>query len=325
MIDLRALARTALLPLLSLGCLLGATPIVSVHGPPDATRPAHAWRAARLDGDTQTSSRRPSAEDKALAAALQNADTQQQIVALRRFIAVYPKSKSIAWVRQRILEKVIEHKSGHQEVARAADEYVAALPRQDRPRGLRTVADMLLSAGLCPDVAEKAARDALVLLARPRGRAATPPSAEAREVAERARAFERGATLALLGSTLVERGDVAEAEKLLAEAYALDPGDYQRARISIALAGIDKRRGNRAAQFEHLTTAALSGALTEQATQDLDEAFRALHPEAPDRLEEWLDSRYRERYPNPIDVRLNPSPLPAARRTVLFELFTGAG
>jgi hypothetical protein len=138
--------------------------------------------------------------------------------------------------------------------------------------------------------------------------------------------LDRAAALATLGQILVKRGKTDEGEKALAEAYAARPASSTMASIARVLAESAKKAGNEALQLEYLTVLALSGRITADETRDFEAAYRKTHNGSLDGLDALLDERYRRDHVRfPVTPFLRTPPAKATGKTVLAEIFPGAG
>jgi hypothetical protein len=169
-------------------------------------------------------------------------------------------------------------------------------------------------------------------LAPPRPRPATPPRAPSKPTMpteEEMRASlrsERASAQATLGQILMKRGEAAEGEKLLAEAFSARPPASAMATIARTLAESAKKAGNEAAQLEYLTVLALSGRITADETKDFEAAYRKTHSGSIDGLEAMLDERYRRDHTRfAVTPYVRKAGTKATRRAVLAEVFPGAG
>lgn len=235
---------------------------------------------------------------RAYRAALAIGDPPARIAALSQWLKDYPASPGAANVRREIL-------NAHASV------------QPPDPKQLRLAAEQLI-AGARPDD-----RDAVRIQAAEqyaaRGLILGDCARWAIEAARSDLALRRAEALAALGLVRKQQRDWAAAEKALREAIDLNPA-LPRAFVTLGQVKLATQQYRQSLQL--LSESHLEGHLPQAAWPDLEAAWTALRETGS--LEDALDRRYRERYPNPIETE--PYAPTAARgdRVVLVEAVTGA-
>lgn len=126
-----------------------------------------------------------------------------------------------------------------------------------------------------------------------------------------------------LARIYLRRGKAAEGEKMLKEAYAIDP---LLSPAAIGLTEIAEKKGNNKAAVDYLLSATItSGRSIADAYSRLEAVYRKTHAGSLDGMEAALDARYLELFPNPVQVEPYKPDHLRSDRVVLAEFFTGAG
>jgi len=126
-----------------------------------------------------------------------------------------------------------------------------------------------------------------------------------------------------LARIYLRRGKAAEGEKMLKEAYAIDP---LLSPAAIGLAEIAEKKGDNKAAVDYLLSATItSGRSIADAYSRLEAVYRKTHAGSLDGMEAALDARYLELFPNPVQVEPYKPDHLRSDRVVLAEFFTGAG
>src|SRR5262245_8078547 len=132
----------------------------------------------------------------------------------------------------------------------------------------------------------------------------------------------RATYLVTLGQIYLKKGRDAEAEKAFKDAHKANP---TLEAASIGLATILAKSGDNARAVEFMVEAAVSGRVTREARQLLEELYRKTHQDSLSGLEEMLDERYRRAFSNPFRAKHFKPGSSRKDRVVLAEVFTGAG
>jgi len=125
----------------------------------------------------------------------------------------------------------------------------------------------------------------------------------------------------LLGRAHLKLNKLSQAEAAFKRAYET----WRDAPAAAGLATILEKQGKDKEALEYMTLAVLTGRLDKAGLEQFQGLYRRTHGGNPDGVEEYLDARYRKIHTNPVKgARYVPT---GARtdRTVLAELFTGAG
>ncbi len=263
---------------------------------------------------------------KAYREAMRLVDPQRRIEALDRFLVAYPKSRYAATIPNYILDLLI--KGGQKEkILARANRIIEDAPENGKSQAYYAVAAKFLGAGILLDEAEGFAAKAVSTLKEGKyvefqrqtyqNRGQDPPPDE---IIRKRFNSTRATYLATLGQLYFKNGRDVEAEKAFKDARKADP---KLAAATIGLAKIASKSGDEARAFEMIAEAALSGRITREARQMLEELYRKTHGGALDGLEEALDERYRRAFPNP--VRVKGYKRSRGDRVALAEVFTGSG
>lgn len=239
---------------------------------------------------------------RAFREASRTVEAARRIEALESFIAEYPYSPGVATARDRIIDAALESwPSEKRRLLAQAKRLIAAAPPEEKPRVELLAARKFAEAGVLLRQSQAFAQSAL--------RSA---------IGDR----ERAESMGVLGRALLARGKTREAEEMLTEALKLNP-DLREAAIALGEAKLARKQYAEA--VEALALAKLSGKFSPKANARLLEAWTGARGGSAAKLDEKLDSMYRERFPSPVTPnRYQPTGL-RTRRVVLAEVFTGAG
>jgi tetratricopeptide (TPR) repeat protein len=255
-------------------------------------------------------------------------DPQRRIDALERFLSDYPQSRYASAIPNLILDLLI--KGGDKEkILAQANRVIDGAPDNAKSQTYHTIAIKLLGVGILLDEAEAFAVKAVSTLKEGKflelqrqtyENRGQPPPPDAYLL----RGFNstRGTYLATLGQLYIKNGREAEAEKAFKDARKANPS------LTVAMIGLARivaKSGDNAKALEIMAEASVSGRMTEEARQLLEELYRKTHQGSLSGLEEMLDERYRRAFPNPFRVKPYKPGSSRANRVVLTEVFTGAG
>ncbi len=129
----------------------------------------------------------------------------------------------------------------------------------------------------------------------------------------------RGTEMA--GMVAMARGDDYAAERDLKDALSIDANLSD---APLGLAKIEARRGHDDAALDYYLTAAILKQLDASDAAAMRTLFAKVHG-STDGLDEALDKVYREKLPNPVTPTPYTPPTGRTTKTVLAEMFTGAG
>lgn len=284
------------------------------------------YRSEKLEGTQEIP-----ADQKAYYGTYGIREPEKRLEALKKFIVDFPQSGRVQSAYGEIFKLTIEIWPDDREKMLAAS--AAADTLQDvleRSYGYQFIAKELFAAKIFLDDAETFASKSISLLEKDpfienekqdylEDEERVPSDAELNEKYLKELAEYR----TTLGRICLEQGRVSEGEKILKEAYAVDPTIAQAA---IGLAEIAEKRGDIGAALDYLTTAALTaGYAMEDARTRIEALYRDMHEGSLDGLEEILDAEYKRIFPNPVKIdRYRPAE-GRSGRVVLAEFFTGAG
>ena len=267
---------------------------------------------------------------RAYRTAMRNLDPNQRIDALQKFLIDYPQSRYAATVPNVILDMLI--RSGDQQkekILAQANRIVDSAPENAKSQTYHTIATRLLTAEIMLDEAEGFAAKALSSFKEKQflesqranfiNRNQTPPPDN---ILIRGFNPARANYLVTLGQIYLKKGRDAEAQKTFKEARS---ANSSLVGAIIGLAMLTAKSGDNAKALEMMTEAALSGRMTPQARQLLEELYRKSHGDSIAGLEEMLDERYRKASPNPLHLKPYKPRSARSDRVVLAEVFTGAG
>jgi tetratricopeptide (TPR) repeat protein len=287
-------------------------------------------------------------------------DVDEKIAAIRKVIVDFPKTPQVGQANTLLLSALIK-KGDADAVREQARVIVAGADESSRSRLQRDVASTLLNGDLLLEDAETYAKTAVdqfpdekaYVEARKQEAAARAASRQAQgansapgapaaaggtagvtpsgAMASNDDLFvaryksEKQSTLSTLGQVYAKRGNAAEAEKVLREAYLLDKKSAAATTIALKLAEFSKAAGRDAEQYDYLASVALAGRLTPEAHADFQAVYRKLHNGSLDGLEEALDARYEKDGPKAPEVTRYERAADRSERLVLAEIFTGSG
>ena len=132
----------------------------------------------------------------------------------------------------------------------------------------------------------------------------------------------RGSRVATLGRVELKLGKTASAKKLLTESYEVNNDNPV---VAAALGDIAVKEGNEAKAFDYLMNAKLSGRLPETSSASIETIYKKQHNGSLEGMEAVLDTEYKKRFPNPVQVEAYKPSEKRTDRLVLGEVFTGSG
>src|SRR6266540_2723353 len=241
-------------------------------------------------------------DDKAYREAILLLDPQRRIDAMERFLIDYPQSRYAAGIPNLIFGWLI--KDGQKEkILAQANRIIDKAPENAKSVAYHAVAAKLL----------ELQRQSYNM------RGQTPPPD-----GYLLRGFNstRATYLVTLGQVYLKKGRDAEAEKAFKDAHKASPSLEA---ASIGLATVVAKSGDNARAVEIMAEAAVSGRMTGESRQLLEELYRKTRQDSLSGLEEMLDERYRRAFPNPLRVKHYKPGSSRKDRVVLAEVFTGSG
>jgi tetratricopeptide (TPR) repeat protein len=263
-------------------------------------------------------------------------DPEERLRALEKFLLDFPNSSEISSARREIFKIIVKKSPGDKKKVLDAANKLVQRPAESGDKNGNNVPDYqfiareLFAAGIFLEEAERFASKSIEDFNKgqfnegmKKTYAGWKKPLPSDEVINKKFRAELAAYRATLGRIYLKQGKPAEGERILREAFAVDPLLSQAA---IGLAEIEERKGSNMEALDYLTTAALTaGHNMEDARGRLETIYRKTHSGSLDGLEALLDTRYEKLFPNPIKVeRYKPVPS-RSDRVVLSEFFTGAG
>jgi tetratricopeptide (TPR) repeat protein len=299
---------------------------------------------AGANAQTPPSNSETPPDEKAYTEAVKIKDPEQKIAALEKLRKNFPDSSYASAATSQILDTLVQQlpeQTGR--IRKAAKKVFAGAVAKDKAasrknkiatttnRGSRAarIADQLAAGGVLLKDAEEYARKGVNLLnesawmaeelAAYTGDKMNAPSKEAlvKDFAE-----TRASRIGVLGRVELRLGRTAEARKLLEESYAVTPSDVK---VAAALGDLAVKAGDDAKAMDYLISARLTGRAPDTAIQAFETLYKKSHNGTLDGLESMLDTEYYKRFPNPIHLAPYKPTEKRADRTVLAEVFTGAG
>lgn len=270
------------------------------------------------------------ADRAAFTAARGLSDPQAKIDALRRFIAKYPKSSRVNEANGLILETLVKKlPTRTAELNTQVNTMLKHAKGEFRMYDYDNVASTLADGGVLLARAEQISEKSLKMLNKRSYttgvrkayiKAKLKPPNDA--VLEQEYKTAHSSLQATLGRIFVKEGKTAEGESQLKAAYADNPDNSA---ASGALGMLAARAGNDDLALTYLTRARLTGKLDDSQQKQLETLYAEKHGGSNDGLEIYLDERYATLFRAPfIPAKYQATGKPSDR-TVLAELFTGAG
>lgn len=262
------------------------------------------------------------------AAARGTEDASAKVAALQSFVRAYPQSHLVEraqWeVFSTLVKRLPQRLPAIQSQARLLISHADA--GLDSIETRAEIADSLANAGVDLTDAESWASSAAASLTEARWqqwqRDQHQAPADAAAQAESGRQFHesRAEVLAALANVQWHQGKVQATAATLREAAALDPDSDEVNALSGEVAYAAHQP---AVALDAYERAQLAGELQPLQHEHFLAAYRDTHDGRLDGLEQALDARYATSYPLPIPRQ--PAPSEKGNRTVLVELYTGAG
>ncbi len=276
------------------------------------------------------------ADEGAFYATYRFKDPDERLRALEKFLIDFPKSSQIGPARREIFKLIVKKTPGDKsKIMDAANKLVQSSAdsgkrNADNGSDRQFIARELFTAGIYLDEAERFASKSLEEFKKEqfventkKNYAERKKSVPSDEVINKKFLAELASYRTTLARIYLKRGRAADGERILKEAYAVDPLLSQAA---IGLAEIAEGKGDNAAALEYMTTATLTaGHSMADARDRLEAVYRKTHHGSLDGLEALLDARYQKLFPNPVKVERYTPTSSRSDRVVLAEFITGAG
>ena len=246
-------------------------------------------------------------DQKAFTDANRIKEPAKKIEALEKFVVDFPNSFSLYSAHQAIFTTLVKNFPEQKgKIITQAQLAIDKAPEPIKSFTYNNLANTLLDAGLMPEKAEEFAQQGL--------------TATDEEMAKMT-AQRRAPAQVALGRAYLRNGKLAKAEPLLKEAYKTSPS----AMAAEALAEVAEKKGDEAGALDYYTSAAVSGKVKPESRKKLEALYRKTHNGSLDGLEAMLDAKYAKAYPNPVHDTPYQATASRTDRTVLAEVFTGAG
>jgi tetratricopeptide (TPR) repeat protein len=273
--------------------LIGAITIAVAQTPPDSPRPA----APAMPPDR-----------KAYTDATKLTDPDKKVEALEKFIADFPKSTTVSTAHQTIFDTLVKsHPEQKDKILVNAEKTLEKSQDFQRPFLYEQFARKLLDAGILLDEAEKLANKGLVAIDE--------------EMLKQTKLRKAG-SYAMLGRIFLKQGKLKEAEQNLQQAKEFNP---KLVAASVGLAELYSKQGKEQLALDTYLNAAINGKLPAEDRKQFEALYSKSNKGSLAGLEEKLDAEYNKLYPTPIKVEHYKPSEKRSNRTVLAEVFTGAG
>ncbi len=285
--------------------------------------------ALALPGQSQDNKPGP-ADRAAFRAARGLSDPQAKIDALRRFIAQYPKSSRVSAADGLILETLVKKfPTRTADLNSQVNTMLKHAKGEFRMYDYDNVASTLADGGVLLPRAEQLSEKSLKMLNKKsyttavrkeyiKAKMKPPNDADLEQQYKTA----HSSLQATLGRIYVKEGKTAEGESQLKAAYADNPDNSA---ASGALGMLAAKAGNGDLALTYLTRARLTGKLDDSQQKQLETLYAEKHGGSQDGLESYLDERYATLFRAPFEPAKYKATGKPSDRTVLAELFTGAG
>ena len=263
-------------------------------------------------------------------------EPEKKLEALEKFVKDFPDSSHIGSARREIFKAVIKVWPDNQEKMLAAADRLVEFSGEsesqisEKVNNYQFMARELLAAGIFLDDAERFASKSLETFDKQqfieyqkKQYAEWQKDIPSDEEMDEKYRKELAAFSTTLGRIYLEKGRTAEGEKILLDAYEVDPAIAQAA---IGLAEIAEDREENVKALDYLTGAIFTaGYGVEDARKRLETLYRKTHNGTLDGMETMLDSAYKRISTNPVKVEKYLPSSSRSERVVLAEFYTGAG
>lgn len=248
-------------------------------------------------------------ERAAYTEAMRVTNPQAKVTALEKFLTDYPESQLAIQVHLGMFNTLMRLSPPPKDKLTSTIRKITEIvPQPNRVRIYADLATALLNADILLEDAAKLANDGLAAL-----RDELPSGASRRPFAP---------YHALLGRIYLRQGKLKEAEASLKEAIAANP---RFPAVFIGLAEIAQKKNDDNTALDHLMSAAVVGRIPSGPRKKLEELFARLRSKDSRDLESLLDEKYAKLHPLPFHPDEYKPGQKRTTRTVLAEVFTGAG
>jgi len=249
-----------------------------------------------------------SADRKAFTDAVRIKEPDKKIEAMEKIIADFPKSQLLYSAHEAIFETLVKNFSDQKDkILASANKAIEVAPDFIKAFICSNLGNKLLDAGILLDDAERFIKRGLDLTDV--------------ELAKQKRLQESG-YYATLGRIYVKQGKLNDAEKTLKQARDLNP---QLGAASLGLAELYVKRGDEKLAIEAYAIAAVSTKLSADARREMETLYAKSNKGSAAGLDELLDKKYAELFPEPVKVDHYKATAKRTNRTALAEVFTGSG
>lgn len=248
------------------------------------------------------------ADRKAYTDANKITDPDKKVEALEKFIADFPKSATVPSAHQAIFDTLVKNRPEQKDkIVANAEKVIEKAQDFMRPFLYEQLASKLLDAGVLLDEAEKLTGKGL--------------AAVDEEMMKQTKQRKAG-SYALLGRIYLKQDKLKEAELNLKQAKDFNP---KLVAASVGLAELYAKQGKEQLALETYMSAALNGKLSADARKQFEALYSKANNGSLSGLEEKLDAEYVKLNPIPVKVEHYKPTDKRSNRTVLAEVFTGAG
>jgi len=269
-------------------------------------------------------------DSKAYSEALATKEPDKKIAALEKFKQDFPNSPMRSLADPAILSAMLHQKPlDAQRIHNFADTMYRTAEPKNRGSAANEIAVTYLNNDLYLRDAERYARrsvesmrlseyidEQMASFAKRKQKAPSPEELQKRF------GNDRASRLAVLGRIEVKLGHTAKGQKMLEESYAVNSKNMV---VAAVLGELAFKAGDDAKALEFLIPARLSGRPDKNANDALESIYRKSHNGSADGLEAMLDTEYRKRFPNPLELVAYKPTENRSDRVVLGEVFTGSG
>jgi hypothetical protein len=270
----------------------------------------------------------PDASREAFKVANKLTDPAARLAALRQVAKQYPGTGSAGRANDQILQLLVRNfPSETAEIDKQIKVLLKGEKGESRAYALDGVANALADGNLMLAAAEKYSQKSIALIKEKEYIRAEQKAYTDAHMTPPDEASSRGDYLrvisgleATLGRVKFKEGEIGPSKALLDKALREDPDNSTAAAYRGEIAA---KEGNEQQALTHLTRARLTGKLERSQEELLASLYQKLHPDSSNNLDAYLDASYARLFPNPVrPARFKGK---EAGRTVLAELFTGAG
>ncbi|HMV47412.1 MAG TPA: hypothetical protein PLD20_12310 [Blastocatellia bacterium] len=248
------------------------------------------------------------ADRKAYTDATKITDPDKKVDALEKFIADFPKNSSVMFAHQTIFDTLVKnHPEQKDKIIANAEKAIEKAQDFMRPSMYEQMARKLLDAGVLLDEAEKLTNKGMAAIDE--------------EMMKQAKS-RKAASYAMLGRIFLKQDKLKEAEQNFQRAKDANP---RLVAAATGLAELYAKQGKEQLALETYMSAALNGKLSTAERKQFEALYSKTNNGSLAGLEEKLDAEYVKLNPSPVKVEHYKPTDKRSNRTVLAEVFTGAG